>query len=147
MEKKWVAPGGDLTDAWWVRDQVFTIEQEFSPEIEVDDMDVLAHHVVFYEDGKPIATARTFPETGGNGGETYIIGRVAVLKEHRGGGMGKRLMDAMEEKARELGAKAVLLGAQCRAKGFYERCGYTDTGEPTYFEEYCEHVDMRKKLD
>ena len=137
-----IPPGGDLTDAYSVRFEVFVQEQGFSVEIEVDDIDITAHHVVLYRDGKPFATARTFPE-GGDG--TFIIGRVAVRKCFRGGGTGKALMREIESLAASLGAKTLTLGAQLQAAEFYRKCGYHEYGEH-YFEEHCEHVHMKKQL-
>ena len=43
----------------------------------------------------------------------------------RGRGMGKRLMQAAEEKARALGCeKALVETTSWQARGFYEKCGY-----------------------
>jgi len=139
-----VTPGGDLSDAFKVRMSVFIDEQGFTAEIEIDETDPVAHHVIFYEGDKPIATARTFPDKNKPG--YYIIGRVAVLKDHRGGKMGLRLMQAIEKLARSLGAKGFTLGAQLRVSPFYAKCGYTAT-DKHYYEEYCEHVYMHKSSD
>ena len=139
-----IMPGGDLSAAFKVRTNVFVDEQGFSAELEVDDTDPIAHHIVFFENDEPIATARTFPCD--NNPDFYVIGRVAVCKSHRGGGTGIKLMAAIENIAAELGASGFTLGAQIRALPFYEKCGYTAYGEH-YFEEYCEHVHMKKRSD
>ena len=144
MQVKHIAPGGDLAGAYSVRHIVFVDEQGFAAEIEIDDKDPVAHHVlVCDEEGNPIATARTFPEESGS--ERYIIGRVAVLKSYRGTGLGMFVMDETEKLAAKLGARCVKLGSQIQASGFYKKCGYTEYGE-RYFEEHCEHVDMLKEL-
>lgn len=137
-------PGDDLSPAFIVRDKVFTIEQGFSPEIEIDDQDPLAHHIVFYRDQIPFATARTFPKSKEEPG-VYIIGRVCILKDYRGGGIGLALMEEIEGFAIELGATALELGAQCTAAPFYQRRGFFKT-EETYYEEFCQHVIMVKEL-
>ena len=52
---------------------------------------------------------------------------VAVLEEHRGGGIGSRLMEAAEDWARERGASLIVLDASAvnvEARRFYERHGY-----------------------
>ena len=141
---KEIAPGQALDDAYAVRMEVFVREQGFSTEIEVDEIDVIAHHIVLYDDnGKPIATGRTFPSPQQDG--VYILGRIAALQAYRGHGIGRRVMDELERMALAQGAKTLQLGAQCRAKGFYERLGYTPFGE-TYYEEYCEHIHMQKTV-
>lgn len=141
---KLLPPGAELTDAYAVRTSVFVNEQGFSAEIEIDDIDKTAYHIVMFDGPKPIATGRVFPERPGNK-DTYVIGRVAVLKRYRGEGVGFKLMATLEECAKSLGAKKAILGAQLQAKEFYEKCGYREYGEG-YMEEQCPHVHMDKEL-
>ena len=54
-------------------------------------------------------------------------------------------MEALEEKARTLGAREVGLCAQVRAQGFYESLGYAAYGDMVY-EESVPHIHMLKKL-
>lgn len=122
-----------------VRRIVFIDEQEFS--YDLDDVDAYAHHAVVYDDSTPIAAGRFFFD------ENNIphIGRVAVLKEYRRYGVGRYLMDVLEKLAKEIGAEYITLGAQLRASGFYEKLGYIPYGD-LYYEEYCEHINMKKYL-
>ena len=144
MRTQQIPPGGDLSDAFKVRHIVFVDEQGFAAEIEVDDRDPIAHHIVIYnKDNAPIATARTFPEDAGS--TNYIIGRVAVLREMRSTGIGLLVMCETEKLAKGLGAKKITLGAQVHAMKFYEKCGYTEHGR-RYLEEHCEHAHMCKEL-
>jgi len=144
MQVKHIIPGGDLADAFKVRYIVFVDEQGFAAEIEVDDKDPTSYHVVVYDDSAiPAATARTFPYEPGS--ELFVIGRVAVLKEFRGTGLGLFVMEEAEKLARSQGAQQIKLGSQVQAAGFYEKCGYTESDE-RYMEEHCEHVTMYKKL-
>ena len=63
MEKKWIAPNGDIADALAVRFAVFCDEQGYTREQEVDEADKTAWHVVFYgKDGTPAATGRVLDE-------------------------------------------------------------------------------------
>ena len=48
-------------------------------------------------------------------------------------------------KAKALGGEKVVISAQCQARAFYEKLGYTAFGEE-YLDEYCPHIDMEKKL-
>ena len=54
-------------------------------------------------------------------------------------------MEALEEKARSLGAREIHLCAQVRAKGFYESLGYAAYGE-TVYDESVPHTMMQKRL-
>ena len=122
-----------------VRRIVFIDEQEFS--YDLDAVDAYAHHAVVYDDSTPIAAGRFFFDKN----NIPHIGRVAVLKEYRRYGVGRYLMDVLEKLAKEIGAEYITLGAQLRASGFYEKLGYIPYGD-LYYEEYCEHINMKKIL-
>lgn len=139
---KILLPGDDTADVIRVRTAVFVDEQGFSAELEFDDIDPVCHHVLLYEGETPIATGRVFPAEEVPG--LFVIGRVAVCKEYRGG-TGRLLMMVLETTARELGACAVTLGAQERVVHFYETLGYVPYGE-IYMDEFCPHINMRKQL-
>ena len=63
-----------------IRQKVFVEEQGFQDEF--DDIDSTAIHFVLFDDSdKPIATCRVFKDVIKN---SYILGRLAVLKEYRG---------------------------------------------------------------
>lgn len=143
MIKKILRGGDKLDGAFEVRLEIFVKEQGFSEELEFDGLDAVASHVVFYDDGKPVATGRAFQSA--DKPSEYILGRIAVMKPYRGTGLGRELMDALEDAARQRGAATVMLGAQCRARGFYEKCGYEAVGE-IYLDEHCPHIHMRKAL-
>lgn len=123
-----------------IRQKVFIEEQHFQNEF--DEIDKNALHIVAYYENKPVGTGRMFrSETDGE----YIIGRIAVLKDYRKYHIGSTIVKALEEKATELSAKQISLSAQCRVKGFYEKLGFIPIGD-TYYDEYCEHIKMIKKL-
>jgi predicted GNAT family N-acyltransferase len=136
-------PGSDLTDAYAVRTSVFVNEQGFSPELETDEIDHTAYHIVLFDGSKPVATGRVFPDTEDK--QTYFIGRVAVLRRYRGQGAGIKLMSKLEECVKTLGGARVVLGAQNRAMDFYRKCGYTPFGAE-YLDEDCPHTHMEKTL-
>ncbi|MDD6489635.1 MAG: GNAT family N-acetyltransferase [Clostridia bacterium] len=123
-----------------IRQKVFIEEQNFKNEF--DDIDNKAIHIVACVDDKPVGTGRMFQSK--NSGE-YIIGRIAVLKDYRKYHIGGGIVKAFEEKAKELGAVKISLSAQCRVREFYEKLGFTAIGK-TYYDEYCEHIKMIKKL-
>lgn len=130
-------------DARTIRDEVFTLEQGFSDDIEYDEHDSECWHVVVYLDGYPISTGRVFAEDP----ETYHIGRLAVRKAYRGQKVGTYTMKFLETKAKTLGARKLMLGAQLDKAGFYEKNGFrkNPTGE-IYEEEGVPHILMFKTL-
>ena len=124
-----------------IRTAVFVEEQEFQEEF--DSVDHRAIHFVAYEDGAPIATCRIFADA--KDAETYILGRFAVLLPCRGRGVGREMMQAVEQYAAKLGIARLRLHAQCRVEKFYQRLSFSTYGE-IELEENCPHVWMEKKL-
>ena len=127
-------------EALEVRIEVFVKEQGFVDE--EDKIDSRATHLVAYERGKPIATCRFFKE---EGGEDYVLGRLCVIKEKRGVGIGARLLREAEKSAKALGATSLKLHSQYHARAFYEKCGYKQVGQ-IELEQGKEHVWMKKEL-
>lgn len=123
-----------------IRKTVFMDEQGFKDEF--DETDEKSLHAVLFLDGAAAATARMFTE---DGGKSYHIGRVAVLKEYRKLGLGSEIMTALCEKAKEKGAEKCELSAQCRAKEFYAKLGFNEKGG-IYLDEGCPHIYMEKNL-
>lgn len=123
-----------------IRETVFVKEQGFKEEF--DSVDLIATHIVIYNDGKPAAVGRYFNE--GNS-PTYHIGRVAVMKEYRGLGYGKDIMDIAEKHIKAEGGEKIEVSAQLQAKLFYEKCGYTAVGD-IYYDEHCKHILMFKNI-
>ena len=74
-------------------------------------------------------------------GDTGKIGRVCVLKSHRGTGLGAALIRAAITELRQHGLACAKLGSQTHAIGFYARLGFTATG-PEYIDAGIPHRDM-----
>ncbi|GAB2454947.1 GNAT family N-acetyltransferase [Xylanimonas ulmi] len=141
-----------LDEAFAVRVEVFVGEQRVPPELELDEADhapttthVLARPA---RGGAAIGTARLLTDVE-RPGQAHI-GRVAVAAAARGAGVGSALMGALErialaEHAGADGAVTVLLSAQVQAIGFYERLGYTVTGE-VYLDAGIDHRDASKVI-
>lgn len=125
-----------------IRTDVFVIEQDFKEEF--DDIDNNCMFLVMYDDDnndKTVAMCRYFPVAE----DTYAIGRIAVAKEYRGQGIGSKIVAEAEDRLKDMGVKYAVLSAQLRAEEFYKKLGYVAEGE-TYYEEWCEHIKMRKIL-
>lgn len=129
----------NFEDSRAIRTAVFVKEQGVHDEF--DDKDAIAWHIVVLDGDKPIATGRTFAQDA----TTYMLGRIAVLKEYRGTGAGALIIQGLEEKLRELGAVHAKLSAQLHAVGFYEAMGYSSYGNK-YMDEHCAHIGMQKDL-
>lgn len=125
-------------DEKMIRETVFIEEQKFK--IEFDDTDDIATHIVMYIDNNPVGCCRLYKRE-----NEYHIGRIAVLKPYRGKGYGEKILLNAERVAKEKGADSISLSAQVRASGFYEKLGYKKHGE-IYFDEYCEHIAMKKDI-
>lgn len=130
-----------LTDeAKYVRTAVFVEEQGFKEEF--DALDDISTHIVAFDEDKPVGNVRFYYDSDKN---DYFIGRLAVLKEYRGSGLGALLVKEAQRLAKQMGAKRILLHSQVQAKNFYLKQGYTEFGEQD-FDEGCPHQWMKKVL-
>ena len=125
-------------EAQRIRELVFVREQGVPPELEMDEQDARCEHaLVFSEDGRAVGTGRLLPDS--------HIGRMAVLKEWRGKGVGALLLQALVDRARERGDAVARLNAQISAAGFYRRYGFEVEGAE-FMEAGIPHVPMRRAL-
>ncbi len=127
-------------DARKIRESVFLDEQGF--ENEYDENDNIAKHIVIYDDNKALGTCRVYFD---NDIGCYHIGRIAVIKEYRGGGLGRVLVTEAEKTAKALGGTEVFIGGQVRVKDFYIRLGYAPVGDE-YIEENVAHIGLKKSV-
>lgn len=117
-----------------IREQVFIQEQNIAAEDEWDEQDEIAVHFVVYEQDQAIATARLL--------QNHSIGRVAVLKSHRGLGVGKVLMQAAIAYAQQQQHPFLVLSSQVHAQAFYQALGFIQEGEE-YLDCGIPHIHMR----
>jgi predicted GNAT family N-acyltransferase len=120
-----------------IRFAVFVDEQGVPREIEMDETDARCVHVIAFDDAVPVATGRLLPDG--------HIGRMAVLKEWRGRGIGSFLLKYLVQKARERGDKKISLSAQVHAVRFYKAHGFEEEGGE-YLEAGIRHQGMRLRL-
>ncbi|MCV2491719.1 GNAT family N-acetyltransferase [Geodermatophilus sp. YIM 151500] len=142
-----LATAADLPGLTALRTRVFVEEQGVPPEVERDDRDATAVHVVSLglpADGAPagrvVATGRLLVD-----GRRASIGRMAADAAVRGRGHGAAVLAELHRQARLRGATEVELHAQVTARGFYERAGYAAVGAE-YLEAGIRHVTMRRTL-
>jgi ElaA protein len=122
-----------------LRAAVFIDEQGVTEAEELDGRDGEAVHLVAVEDGAVVGTCRLLPA-----GTTVKLGRMAVAAEHRGAGIGARLLAEADRRAGALGAELIVLAAQLPAVPLYERAGYTVRGE-VFDDAGIDHVRMEKR--
>ncbi len=136
-----------VTDADWERDRegllavrslVFVEEQGVPAELERDDFDTISHHAKAQTgDGRIVGTGRLLPDG--------HVGRMCVLREYRGRGIGSRLLQHFIDLARREGLPRLRLNAQVSALEFYRRHGFREYSE-RFFEAGIEHQAMELAL-
>jgi YbgC/YbaW family acyl-CoA thioester hydrolase len=129
-------------EAQVIRTAVFVQEQQIPADMEWDAADASCVHAVAYNRfGMALGTGRLLEHSPG----VAKIGRMAVLQILRGADIGRALLDALLDCARQRGEREVLLHAQSSAAGFYARAGFMTRGSP--FEEAgIAHVEMVRAL-
>jgi YbgC/YbaW family acyl-CoA thioester hydrolase len=125
-----------------IRSQVFVEEQHIPAEMEWDGADDgCVHALACNRFGLPLATGRMLEHVPG----VAKIGRMAVLAPMRGGHIGRAVLDALLQHARERGDREALLHAQLGAAPFYSRAGFIARG-PVFEEAGIPHVEMVRSL-
>lgn len=113
-----------MEQAWAIRRMVFIEEQHVPEEIEMDADDAHAFHALALDGNSPVGCGRMVAHDG------YVkIGRMAVLRERRGEGIGRSILTFLMERARQQGFGRAILHAQLTAEGFYLKNGYIPEGE------------------
>ncbi|NIC07809.1 GNAT family N-acetyltransferase [Billgrantia bachuensis] len=120
-----------------IRRVVFIEEQQVPLEEEWDGRDDACRHFLARRGDTALGTARLLPDG--------HIGRVAVLREARGLGIGAALVRAAIDSARQRGHLQVELAAQTQALAFYENLGFSAFGE-TFMDAGIPHRNMRLSL-
>jgi len=130
-------------DAREIRLRVFVGEQKIPVEDEWDEADAVCVHAVAYNRlGMAVGTGRLLPAEG----SVSKIGRMAVHEVLRGSGVGRQILRHLMAAAETRGDKKIVLHAQVSAVGFYQRDGFSQTGEP-FQEAGIAHVAMRRALE
>ncbi|MCL4234429.1 MAG: GNAT family N-acetyltransferase [Deltaproteobacteria bacterium] len=127
MILRWIRHGSpEWPGAADLRTRVFVGEQNVPPELELDEFDETADHLVALDDvGVVRGTLRVLPYRESD----LKIGRVAVDAALRGSGLGLALMHEALDEARRRNCGAVHLGSQVTVVGFYEKLGFTAFGD------------------
>jgi predicted GNAT family N-acyltransferase len=133
---KRVSSKKELEKALAIRKRVFVGEQGVPEEIEMDRDDGHAIHFLAFDSGKAVGTARLVIRQ-----RSAKIGRMAVVKNYRGKGIGTKLLRRAIVTARRRGAQKIYLHAQVPVIGFYEAMTFHCVG-PVFKEAGIPHRKM-----
>ena len=133
----------DLKNAFHIREEVFVKEQEVPLEYAFDEFDTLngiCEHVLVYSEEQPAGTGRLRVVDG-----IGKLERICILVPYRKLGLGKIIINALEEIATKKQIGKVKLHAQTHAEGFYAKLGY-QTSSDVFMEDGIPHILMVKEL-
>ena len=129
-----------IQQAFDLRHEVFVVEQRVPLELEIDEYDPSATHLVMLQGDEVVATLRLVPY-----GDKIKIGRVAVRQQLRRQGLGTQLMLRGIRHAVESGFRTVFLDAQVDSMPFYQGLGFIEEGD-VFDDAGIPHVRMRLVL-
>lgn len=113
-------------------------EQQVPLELEWDEDDETALHALAEDEtGNPVGTGRLTVDG--------HVGRMAVMKDWRGRGVGGAVLAWLTDAARSRGIAEIVLSAQVDAISFYRRFGYTEEGDD-FMDAGIPHRRMRRRL-
>ncbi len=131
---RWSEDSKELTK---LRTRVFVEEQNVPSSIEIDGLDAECLHVKAMHDNICIGTGRLLA----NG----YIGRMCVLGEYRGQGIGSMMLENLIEQAIHAGHRQVSLNSQSDAIPFYQKNSFTTVSEE-FIEAGIPHRRMVRQL-
>lgn len=135
------ASDADLRDAFDVRRQAFVREQGISEDLVFDENDRDALHLVVRDGERAIGTARV-RFLGNNQAK---LERMAIARAFRHKGIGRGIIDFLDEELRGKQVQQVVIHAQEGAVEFYKSCGFQESGSP-FREANIKHIKMLKML-
>lgn len=134
----------DIRRCLEIRNKVFIVEKGVPEEVEVDGYDCLnnsCEHFLIRHEGKAAGTIRCLHMTE----NTIRIQRFCFLKEFRGLGLGRAVLNYIEGHYRKEHIVKVEMDAKYDVFRFYEKCGYEKISD-VFIEAGIEHVKMIKEI-
>ena len=130
----WSDKQAELTS---VRRAVFIEEQKVPESIDFDGSDPdFIHVLATNKNGLPVGTARI--------NRKGRIGRMAVLKNYRRQGIGRKMIHVLMDYGRKNAITNFHVSSQITAVEFYEKMGFEPTGEE-FLEAGIKHINMKLK--
>ncbi len=137
-EEEWQRAG-----AYSVRIEGMNRRYHISLREEFDEHDCEGtRYIVLLDDGYPVATCR-FYEAGDG---LVDLGRVVVLPEYRGKGLGVLTVSEAEKWIKELGYREIKIESRLEAIGFYEKLGFAHVDDTVIRSGNFDCVKMNKIL-
>ncbi len=135
----------DIKSVMKLRRTVFIVEQNVPEEREIDRYDLSADHFLVLLKEKPVGCgrARFYNDSSKKTGK---IERMAIIEPFRRKNIGRKLMEHLMDYCIKRQCDQILVHAQCRAVGFYEKCGFSSRGE-VFLDAGIEHIEMIKELN
>ncbi len=139
----------ELQLCFHIRREVFVHEQQVPEQLEIDEFDSsvsASHHFLLVDsenNNEPVAAARWRLYNN----YTAKLQRIAVLSAYRGIGLGKQIIEAMEQDIRKNDhISMIILDAQLQAEAFYTKLGYERESSDTFLDAGIVHIRMIKKI-
>ena len=140
ITNEWIPGTKNPVTAYEIRRKVFVEEQGCDTQRERDSFDSQAVHLVVYVEGRAAGAGRIYYD-----GAHFRIGRLCVLPEFRGQGIGDLALRLLLLKAFSF-AGEVQISAQKYLESFYGKFGFQKFGED-YLDENIPHIDMKLKKE
>lgn len=137
-EEEWARAG-----AYSVRIQGMNRQHNISLREEFDDKDSDGtRYIVLLDEGYPVATCRFYEISE----KEVTLGRVVVLPEYRGKGLGQYVISEAEKWIKELGYESVHIDSRTVAVEFYSKLGYETVDSSVIRSGVFDCITMRKNL-
>ncbi|MER2998048.1 GNAT family N-acetyltransferase [Pontibacter populi] len=107
-----------------------------------DDDETAIHAMLVNDTGEAVGVCRMHLQTP----QEAQLRFMGIHENYQGKGLGKLLLDYLEEKARSMGATTMVLQAREKAVSFYERNGYHITAKTHLLFGSIQHYKMEKQL-
>lgn len=144
MNSKRITIESDLEKAFHIRKEVFVVEQGVPLEDEFDEFDSLGgqcEHILVYDNEKAVGTGRLRVVD-----DFGKLERICILEPYRKFGLGKVIIQTLEEIVKDKEIDRVKLHGQTQAEGFYKKLGY-QTSSNVFIEDGIPHILMIKELN
>ena len=135
-----IADMEDMPLVFELRHEVFVCEQNVPIELERDNEDAAAIHIIAKDNCVTTGCARILLH-----GDEAHIGRLAVKREMRGKGIGAQICRFIIDSCRALGCRKIVLHSQLHAVEFYKKLGFSAYGDK-FLEAGIIHVKMRYEI-
>jgi len=132
---KWLAAAADIME---IRKKVFVVEQRFDKEVLCDQFDHNCYHVLVRDRrGECVGCGRLIPDG--------RIGKIAVLINHRGNGIGSGILRKLIKIAQRKQIANLALNAETELTAFYDQQKFHADG-PVYMKQGVPYQRMIKRL-